>query len=236
MKAIIVDDELLPGRFLEEMLNKYCFEITDVETFVSPVEALKHISTNTVDILFLDVEMPEMSSFDFLKKAMLPAQTQIILVTAYSKYAIEAFKAEVTHYLLKPVDKEELILAVRRAFKNLKEKKALQGTSSDKLSIYDGEKYIIVNKKDIIRLEADGSYTKFFLEKESFVLASRRLGHYEQQLEKKMFFRCHKSHVINVQKIYSVDRGKAGCIVLKNGEEVPISSSQREQLRILLDL
>jgi len=234
MKAIIIDDELLPGKLLEAMLEKYCFEISDVEVFTSALKAIEHLKENTYDVLFLDVEMPEMNSFDFLKRAMLPNETELIFVTAHSQYAIEAIKVEATHYLLKPVDQNELIVAVRRAHKNWEGRVQVQNESSERISIYDGEKYVIIDKADIIRMEADGSYTKIVLEGKPDILASRRLGYFEQKLPGNDFFRCHNSHLVNILHIKSVERGKTGFIKLKNEEEIPLSHTKRNGLKILL--
>ena len=234
MKAIIIDDELLPGKMLEEMIRQHCYEVEEIEVFSSVVKAIEHLRQHQYDLLFLDVEMPEMNSFDFLKKVSLPSETEIIFVTAHSQYALEAFKAEATHYLLKPVEAEELILAVRRAFRNLNSKSRKSEKMGSRLSIYDGEQYMIVDRSDIIRMEASGSYTRFVLRDRPDILASRRLGYYEGQLENDVFFRCHHSHVINLGHILSIDRGKNGNIRLRNNDLVPLATSRKDQLKVLL--
>lgn len=235
MKALVIDDEVLPGKFLQALILKHCFEVTSVEVFTSAMKAIEHLQDHSYDLLFLDVEMPEMNSFDFLKRALLPKKTQLIFVTAHSHYAIDAFKVEAVHYLLKPVDPNELMLAVRRANRNWDAREeGAQGNSTQRLSIYDGDKYIIVDKQDIIRMEADGSYTKIVLEGNENIFASRRLGYYEKKLQHEVFFRCHHSHVVNIEKIHSIERGKASFVLLKNEEEIPLSSSKRDSLKTLL--
>ena len=109
MRALIVDDEPLPGKLLMEMINKHCFEIEETSYISSSTEALKELSDSHYDIVFLDVEMPGMNAFEFLDEANLPHNTVVIFVTAYSNYAVEAFKADAAYYILKPVQKEELI-------------------------------------------------------------------------------------------------------------------------------
>ena len=236
MKAIVIDDELLPGRFLVEMLQKHCFEITEITHFTSANKAISHLQNFNYDIVFLDIEMPEMNSFDFLKKAMLSNKTKIIFVTAYSKYALKAFDVEATHYLLKPVARKELVDAVRRVFKIKNNKPSSKNEDTSKISIFDGKSYVVVKAKEIVRMQADGSYTKIILTNGSKLMASKRLGHFEEILHPDIFFRCHKSHLINLNKVYSFNKGKAGCITLTNKDEVPISLINFQKIKGLLGI
>ena len=163
MKTLIVDDEPMPGKLLQELIKKHCFEIEETHFETSPRAALERLKKERFDILFLDVEMPGMNAFELLEQIDLPRETVVIFVTAYSNYAVDAFKANVAYYILKPVVVEELIKAVRKASAHLqKNAQKRSELSNDSISIYDGEEYQIIPLEEIIRLEADGSYAKVY--------------------------------------------------------------------------
>ena len=115
MKALIIDDEPMPGKHLQGLIEEHCFEIEHTHVIDSPLVALDHLKENEYDIIFLDVEMPHINGFELLKKVRIPAKTQVIFTTAYSQYALDAFKVNAAHYLLKMVKKDDLIEAVRKA-------------------------------------------------------------------------------------------------------------------------
>lgn len=233
MRALILDDEPMPAKYLEQMVIKHCFEIKHIEIFNVASRALKELETDPYDIIFLDVEMPEMDGFQFLEKADLPVETQIIFTTAYSEYALEAFKANARHYLVKPVVKDDLILAVRKALSAIPTKE--QNTEKKNyISIYDGEEYLLLKKDEIIRFEADGSYTKVITLNSKSILSSKRLGEYEKKVDPKEFVRCHNSHLVNINFINKVSKGKGGYLSLKNDEVIPISTTKKDDINRLL--
>ncbi|MEQ8907740.1 MAG: LytTR family DNA-binding domain-containing protein [Vicingaceae bacterium] len=232
MKVLIIDDEPMPAKHLQEMIKKYCFEIVSTELCFSPVEGLKLIKDQSFDILFLDVEMPKMDAFDFLAKADLGSQTVVIFTTAYSQYAIDAFKANATHYILKPVMEEELVKAVRKAGKqlrNVSNSEVENAASVNSISVYDGEEYEIIKIDRVIRMEADGSYTKIILQGKELV-SSKRIGFYEDKLEHSGFFRCHNSHLINLSHLEKLGKGKGGYLSMANKDVVPLSISKKTEL------
>lgn len=230
MNALIIDDEPMPAKHLREMIKQYCFEIGDIEIIHSPKLAIEHLEEHEYDLMFLDVEMPEMNGVELLKHVQLPKKTAVIFTTAYSEYALDAFKANATHYIMKPVEENELITAVRKSMLKKQNNKAT--TSADKksdekiVSVFDGEEYSMVKTSEIIRLEADGSYTKFVL-KTGIILASKRMGYYQDKLDSKCFLRCHNSHVINKDEVAKLSKGKAGYVIMTNDDIVPISPSKK---------
>lgn len=236
MRAIILDDEPMPAKHIEQMLKKYCFEIKETTIFNVASKAIEHLKTDEYDVLFLDVEMPEMDGFQFLEKAELPFDTKVIFTTAYSEYAIEAFKANAVHYILKPVMKEELIAAVRKASSSIVNHKEVSQEPKTSISIFDGEDYLLIKTGEIIRFEADGSYTKVHLVSGKTLLSSKRLGAYGKRLNMDEFIRCHNSHLVNTNFINKVSKGKAGYLTLENQEVIPISSSKKEEVNKLLEL
>lgn len=239
MKALIIDDEPMPAKHLATLIKQHCFEIDTVKALYSASEAIEHLKTHDYDLLFLDVEMPELSGFQFLEHVSLPRHTQIIFITAYSKYAVQAFEVNATHYILKPVQEPELVNAVRKAGKNLlseRSKETNVHTGQQHISVYDGEDYIILNEQDITRLEASGGYTKVITQTKGSLLTSKRLGYYFDKLSPQLFFRCHHSHVINLRQISKVSKGKSGYVTLLNQEVIPVSTSRKMALNELLNL
>lgn len=229
MRALILDDESLPGKHLEKMLEKHCFEVTYIKVFISASKAIKHLENEEYDIIFLDVEMPEMNGFEFLNHANIPHNTEIIFTTAYSQYALDAFKVNALHYILKPIQEEELIMAVRKVMHARDSEK-----SGDKIrrvvSVFDGKEYRIIQVKEIIRLQADKGYTKFILTKNRKILTSKRLGYYEDKFLSLSFCRCHNSHFINIEHLESISKGRNIYVTLSNDDIVPVSSSHKAEL------
>ncbi|MBL4707345.1 MAG: response regulator transcription factor, partial [Flavobacteriales bacterium] len=179
-------------------------------------------------------EMPEMDGITFLKHVQLPPSTSVIFTTAYSEYALDAFKANATHYIMKPVEQEELVLAVRKSM--IKSKKKVRSSSSmSTLTVFDGDEYLIVNTEDIVSLEADGSYTKFTL-KNKKILASKRIGYYEERLPEDLFLRCHNSHIVNLNQIGKLGKNKSNYLVMKNGDTVPISTTKKASIQKILGI
>lgn len=125
MKALIVDDEPMPAKHLQNLVEKHCSEITQTRVLNSPIEALEHLKEHHFDLLFLDVEMPELTGFELLEEANLTPSTQVIFTTAYSQYAVEAFQSKEVHYMLKIVSKDELVAAVRKATQMLRQNQSL---------------------------------------------------------------------------------------------------------------
>ena len=218
------------------MIEKHCYEIREVELCHSPAKALEIIRKDHFDLLFLDIEMPEMNGFDFIELAKLSKKTKIIITSAYEQYAIPAFDADAVHYLLKPVKEDKLVKAVRKVCQELQLHHPVSNSLSQQvISVYDHHEHHIVKLDEIIRLEADGNYTKI-VTKEQLFLSSKKMGHYQQELPEDHFFRTHKSHMVNLSFVNKIFKGKAGFIGLSNGEKVPLSASNKEAFERALGL
>ncbi len=239
MKALIVDDEPLASKYLRGLIEKHCFEISQIEIFNLPLEALEHLKSNVYDIIFLDVEMPELDGFELLDQANLSPKTQVIFTTAYSQYAIEAIKANATHYLIKMISPEDLITAVRRASKSLQQQfKANRQNENSRprtISVYQDNEHHIIKEQSIIRLEAKGSYT-LIVSEDKKLLSSKGIGTFEKSLSSNTFFRCHNSHLVNIKMISRIGKGKNGYAILANEELIPIASGKRDELEKNLGL
>ncbi len=234
MKALIVDDEPLPAKLLDELVKKHCFEITSTEVLNSPTKAIERLKEEHFDVIFLDVEMPKMDAFQFLNSAKLANDTVVIFTTAYSEYAVDAFKANASYYILKPVDKEELITAVRKA--NVQLRNSFKSNSTiEHLSIFEGDEYQLIKIKDIIRIEGDGSYSKVITKSKDY-LSSKRIGFFTSKISNENFFRCHNSHIVNTNRIKKIGKGKSTYIVMENEDTVPVSPSKKPILMKLLQM
>ena len=206
MNAIIVDNEFMPAEHLEALVNRHCPEIKEQAVFLNPKDALIHLKKHTVDVVFLDVEMPEMNAFEFIEIAGREALPPVIFTTAHSKYAVQAFQVEALDYLLKPVDPDLLVEAVKKV--KVKTTEGLEAKFSNarkalnqelnRIALASGEEYHVVDKSEVIRIEADGSYSTFFLKDGRKITTSRRLNYYSDQFLSENFFKPHQSHLVNL--------------------------------------
>lgn len=234
MRALIVDDEPMPAKHLLGMIEKHCFEIDHAHIINSPTKALEHLKSNQYDLLFLDVEMPQLDGFELLEEAQLTPSTQVIFTTAYSQYAVDAFKANATHYILKLVTQEELVKAVRKATLLLRNaNNSIPKHSNDVITVFHGGEHHLLKSGDIIRLEADRSYTSIVTPKKTF-LSSKGIGQYAKKLPDHVFFRCHHSHLVNLQEVVKMGKGKDGYLILSNNDMIPISLSKKRELEAKL--
>ncbi len=245
MTAIIVDDEKHCREVLELLMEKYCPAVKLLASCASGADALQAISINKPDILFLDIEMPEMNGFELLERVEQPG-FEIIFTTAYNEYAIKAIKHSALDYLLKPVDKEELIQAVQRA----QESKKLKTSSriDSLLNLLDTKKQnkrfavptleglIMVNADEIMFCESDSAYCKlFFIHKDRPLVISKTLKDVEEVLQGNDFCRIHHSYLINMKCVQRYLRGEGGEVIMNNGTHLPVSRSRKQDFLNLLE-
>ena len=239
MKALILDDETYCTETLELLIRKHCSPPIETITFTDPGKALEYLNNHSVDLLFLDVEMPLMSGFDFLEKAH-SFSGSVIFTTAYDAYALRAFQVDAIAYLLKPVDKNELIKAVdkvrrspaadsRLLLEMLREKLALTVQQEKKVAIATSEGIHIIAHNKLIRCESDGSYSSLYIEGAKSLLVSKNLRELEDLLNSPNFFRIHKSHLINLSHIRFVSKQDGGDVLMSDNSSVPISRSAKQE-------
>ena len=237
LKAIIVEDEVDIQIALEKMLQRYCEDIEVVAKVDRVSTALDAIRIHQPDIVFLDIELPEENGFALFNYISDP-EFEVIFTTAYSQYAIQAFKLSATDYLLKPFDPEDLKTAVQNAHNRKKinvSQKKLQAlrenlnSSQKKIILPTEEGFLFVELADILYLEAQGNYTLFYLESNEKVLVSKTLKVYSLILEELNFFRVSRSHLVNLNYIKGYNRAKRPSITMKNGQSIPLSIHQRER-------
>ena len=199
MKIMVVDDEKLAISRLTRLLNDEGFE--DIKSFSSPSDALIEITKTKYDVIFLDISMPQMSGLE-LANAILTIEpnTFIVFQTAYSEYAIEAFKIGGIDYLLKPVENSE----IKRVFEKIKAFKQSSNQSDEKLLGKRGNKIYLIKIDDIYFIKADLDEVIIRI-KDTDVYVKRKIGDLEKLLDKKKFFRIHRSIIVNVDKIKSME-------------------------------
>ncbi len=234
IKAIIVDDELGARESLSKMIEKNCKQIEVVAKVDSMLGAFEAITNKEPDLVFLDIEMPNGNAFDLLEKFK-TINFNIIFTTAYDHYAIKAIKFSAVDYILKPIDPEELINAVKRFEDQAGQKTTLDkqfktllsnvrpGNKLKKVGIPDGDGLIFINLADIIRCDSDGNYTFFILTNGKKIIASRTLGEYEQMFADDNFFRIHRSHLINLEHVKKYIKGEGGYVVMTDNSQVEVS-------------
>lgn len=236
IKAILVDDEISNLKGLEKKLNTLFPNIIILEKFQEPEAAIKKLNNTAIDILFLDIQMPRINGFELLS-AIKNINFQIIFVTAYSEFALDAFKKNAIDYILKPIDNNELKAAVNKAFENLKLQK--EQNNFDKLSklirenMAQNNKIIVptqngvsfLNEDEVLHLEGYQGYTKIHLQNNTILTSSYNLGKFEKTIGPK-FFKCHKSHIINLEKVRHLEN--EGYLILDNETHVPISRANKK--------
>jgi two-component system LytT family response regulator len=197
IKAVIIDDENKSIRNLQILIETYCKDISVISTASNALDAVRLILQEKPDLIFLDVQMPGYSGFDVLEQ-LAGIKAKIIFTTAHKDYAIQALRKGAFDYLLKPIDAEDLVRCVDRMMEH-ENKKTDSFSGAIELSVKDG--IIFIRPRDIIRLEASGSYTTFYLDNNVKHLGSKSMKEYEKFLDPAIFYRCHNSHIVNLKKV-----------------------------------
>jgi two-component system LytT family response regulator len=243
IKAIIVDDEKNSRLVIRELLSETFDEIVVVAEAGDVESAVEAIETNEPDLLFLDIDLPDGTGFDVLKKIE-PGGFKVIFITAHHEHAIKAIKFSAFDYILKPVNTNEVIEAVNRALKEQdKESNVLRmeavlanfGNSLPELKkivLKTSEKIYLVNIKDIVRCESENNYTVFYLSSGKKILVSKTIKIYDEMLTPHGFMRIHQSHLINLNYILHYDKQNGGILTLSDNSTIPVSHTKRQ---VLLD-
>jgi two-component system LytT family response regulator len=239
MKAVIIDDEESIRRGLETMLRSVCPKISSIATASGVQSGLETIRHHTPDFVFLDMEMGDGTGVDLLR-SLEHIPFQLVFITAFDRYAVDAFKYSAIDFLLKPVDPEDLARAVSRAEKQmdsqglqqqvkiLNERLQQMNDTDRRIVLRDHEAIHFVRVQDIVRCEADGPYTRFALSGAASLLISRSLGEYDEMLSPMGFIRCHHSHLVNASRVLRMDKQDGGMLVMDNQDLVPVSHRRRE--------
>ena len=236
LNAILVEDEANSREILRNYLTKYCPDVNVIGEAATIKEGLQLIQANTLDLVFLDVEMPFGNAFDLLDQV--PERTfETVFVTAYNQYAMDALNNHAAYYLMKPISIDELIKAVNyiqeiRQKENALEDRLLKPNLKSvdgKITIPQQDGFQVLNIADIIYCKADDNYTEIYLENKRIVV-SKTLKYFEDALMEFPFARIHKSYLVNVNEVVKYVKGKGGSVIVSNGKELLVSSSKKAAL------
>ena len=237
LKTILVDDEKTSREILRNYLEKYCKNISIIGEAENINQALDLTKKHQVDLVFLDVEMPYGNGFDFIDKLENP-EFEIVFVTAYDHYAIDALNNHAAYYLTKPISIDNLIKAVDYVTEIKTQEDKLQNTIlkpktskiEGKITIPTQAGFEILEIKDIIYAKADDNYTEIFLVNGQKKLVSKTLKYFDDALKNNGFARIHKSYLVNINTIISYRKGSGGTVTLNNGKELSVSASKKANL------
>ena len=242
MKAILVDDEPANLENLQFLLTTYCPQVAVVGRASDIVSAAGLIKTQPPDLVFLDIQMGRQWGFDLLK-ALPEKSFEVIFVTAYDQYGIQAIKFAALDYLLKPLDIDELMRAVAKAAEKVKSKRKTEQLdfllqylqkptpAAVKIALPQQQeiRYVLVN--DIVRCEAESSYTFFRLAGGDKILISKPLKEYAELLSAHCFIRTHQSHLVNPAYVKSWLKEDGGLLLLTTGDRIPVAKQNRERVK-----
>lgn len=235
IKAVLIDDEIVSLEALELKIQKASDQIEVIKTFSSAIEAAQQIEKLAPDVLFLDVEMPELDGFNFL--SAFPSRSfEVIITTAHSEYAIQAVRQSAVDFLLKPFSIKELSEALERLTQKITGKRKIERSAFqklnaqfDKIPVPSVRGITFLPIKEILYLQSEGNYTTIYLENKQKIVSSRNLGDYETLLENLQFFRIHHSTLINLGHIREYLRGEGGSVLLTDGTELDVSKRKKKE-------
>ncbi len=245
IRSLIIDDDPFIRDLLMDKLQQYVPEVEVLNSASSGTEGLQKIDTYKPDLIFLDVEMADMTGFEMLSR-LSHIDFQTIFITSYSHYAIKAIRFNALDYLVKPIDLGELKNAIKRYQDNAKKitqrenlKLALRNyrtkdISEQRLVLQTQEGELRLSLKDIIRIEGERNYSYIYLVQQKKKLVTKTLSALEELLDEKGFYRCHKSFMINAYHI--VARPNSSTLILSDQKEVPIARRKKEAFNNWYDI
>jgi two-component system LytT family response regulator len=228
--ALIIEDEINSQNYLKQLVEEKFPDICILECAKSVETAVLAIETHKPDLLFLDVEIIGGTGFDVLEQVSYK-NFELIFITAYNHFSLQALKKEAVDYILKPIDDEEFAVGVRKALNRLSNKKDSERT--EKVKIASLNKTSLINQHEILYLKADGVYTTFFTI-EGSITSTKNLGEYEKILQNH-FFRCHNSFLVNLKFISKLEKSRSGEITLVSGDKIPVSQRKISALNKLMN-
>ncbi|MBE7629797.1 LytR/AlgR family response regulator transcription factor [Tenacibaculum piscium] len=239
IRVIIVDDELKSIENLIWELGSFKDDIIVTQTFTEPKEAISFLKTNSIDAIFLDIEMPSMNGFTFLDKVK-SNDFAIIFTTAYGEHALKAIRKGAYDYLLKPISNSQLKEAIER----IKQRKSSainidafedflldynNNQTKKKIAVHTDGCLTFIEVQKIIYAETDGSYTRLTIENQKDIFLSKNLKDVTSMLDTKLFYRTHNSYVVNLQKIKKFFKTEA-YLIMDNNKKIPVARHKKNEL------
>lgn len=241
IRAIIIDDESKCRSVLEKQLEWTCPNVSIVSSIASPKEAIDIVRRLKPDLVFLDIEMPEMSGFEFLQQFD-SIDFDVVFTTAYDEYALKAFQVYAAAYLLKPIDEEQLLSAVSQVSERkstplnqetimLLFQSMQHSGKTKKVAIPTIEGLEFIDREKIIRCQSSGNYTRIFIDQRSELMVSKTLKVIEDLLDEPLvFIRSHAAHLVNLNYVAKYLKGSGGQLVMDDGSIIPVSKSRKENI------
>ena len=245
IRSIIIDDELNNIENLQHIIGQYCPNVEVTATASSAAEGIAAILQHRPDMVFLDIQMPGETGFDLLR-ALPVVDFEIVFITAYDKYALQAIKVSALDNLLKPIDIQEFRRAVDKVQQKLSARQqnkriehlmeyisaGQKGTSKIALPTLQETMYVKIS--DILRCESSNNYTNFYLYNGERILVCKTLKEISEILQAHGFIRTHQSHLVNAEGVKSLLREDGGALLLTDGTKIPISRNNREMVKATL--
>lgn len=240
LTALIVDDEIASIRSLEILLSQFCKQVEVVGSARSVDEALAHTIKLKPDLVFLDIEMPSGTGFDFLEKCLC-CNFEVVFITAHNNFAVQAFKYSAIDYILKPIEIDDLIHAVEKVagirqtnldsrnkynalFENLKE------IIPQKIVVIVNGQFEYIDLRDVLYLKLDEKKVEVYLENLTVISIDDLFSSIEQQIIDRKFYRIHKDYMINALKVKRLLKADNNSIEFISGLQLPIEPTKREGL------
>jgi two-component system, LytTR family, response regulator len=237
LKGVIIDDELKSRESLKILLDDFCDNIEVKAVCENCAQGIEAIKTYNPDVVFLDIQMHRESGFDLLSQ-LSTIRFEVIFTTAYSEYAIKAFKVSAIDYLLKPISIDELKKALEKVEKKLNGNISLRieqlmqnlrpSSQSNKLALPTIEGLIFIRTEDILYCEASSNYTIFHMTDGKHHVVSRTLKEYDDLLEPHNFFRIHNSYLVNLNSVKMYVRGEGGYVIMNNEKALDVSKRKKQ--------
>lgn len=239
IKTVLIDDEIDSNRILQTLLETYCPQVAVIGTADGVDSAADLIRESKPDLVFMDIEMKHGNAFDLLNRLQ-PVNFHLIFVTAFDNHAVRAFRYNALDYLLKPVNIRELCAAVDKLSGKMTENGLLErvrymlenirGTdpADRKIAVPTLNGLLFVAVRDIVRLESKGSYTYIYFQDRSQILATGGIKDFEDLLPESLFFRIHQSHIINLNKIKSYQKGRGGFVTMEDDSFIEVAIRRRD--------
>ena len=233
IKCIAIDDEPLALKQIEAYISKTPF-LDCVNTFESPIQAFTFLQENEIDLIFVDINMPDLNGIDLVKSLQKPPK--IIFTTAYSEYALEGFKVDAIDYLLKPIDYSDFLKSATKAKLwfdlNSKQQPEELKSNEDFLFIKSEYKIIRVKLSDIKYIEGMREYVRIHLSNEKPLMTLLSMKSLEQQLPPNNFMRVHRSYIVNLERITTIERNR---IIFDSKIYIPISEQYKPAFQAFID-
>lgn len=248
IKVVIVDDEENSRETLRGKLELFCPEVEVIGEAGDVENGIAAVTEHKPDAVFLDIQLADESGFDILESIRDNDEIdpKVIFITAHNEFAIKAIKFSALDYLLKPIDPEELVRAVRKveedkglpkraaSFNVLVENIRQASDSPKKIVIPTSDGMHVIKVNDIVRLESSSNYTTFYLDGQKSLLASKTLKEFDGMLSGYNFQRVHKSHLVNMNFLKRYVQTDGGYLVLEDGSKIPVANRKKEQLLSML--